>query len=172
MKKKYWLSISCCFIAMQFSSMMYAQTLTDSIAIDNILKEEVVSWNNGDAKTYSKHFATNGTFTNVLGFFAVGYTIFYERHDQIFKGPFKGTLLMQDLVSFRFLSSDIAVVETLSSVSGFAAGSPFKVTNLDEKGRLRTRLLQIFVRTGNDWTIASYHNTDVKPGTPVPEPLQ
>ena len=34
-----------------------------------VLKEEVAAWNLGDADAYSQHFATDGTFTNLLGMF-------------------------------------------------------------------------------------------------------
>ena len=46
----------------------------------------------------------------------------------------------------------------------------FPGTNTDDKGRLRTRLLQVLVKEGNEWKITAYHNTDVKSGVPVPDP--
>jgi uncharacterized protein (TIGR02246 family) len=148
---------------------MYSQTTADSNAIRNILNEETLAWNNGDAQAYSKHFSADGTFTNILGAFFIGHTDFQARHDQVFKGPFRGTTLKQDNVSLRFLKADVAITETLSSVSGFSKDGPPKGANLDEKGRLRTRLLQVIVKKGNAWQIVAYHNVDVKPGVPVPE---
>lgn len=41
-----------------------------------------------------------------------------------------------------------------------------------EPARLRTRLLQVVVKQGEEWKVVAYHNVDVKPGTPVPEPRQ
>jgi hypothetical protein len=43
-------------------------------------------------------------------------------------------------------------------------------TNTDEKGRLRTRLLQALVKDGGEWKITYYHNTDVKADVPAPDP--
>jgi hypothetical protein len=40
----------------------------------------------------------------------------------------------------------------------------------DDKGRLRTRLLQVIVKDGGEWKIVAYHNTDVKPDVQVPDP--
>lgn len=78
--------------------------------------------------------------------------------------------LQQDIVSAKFVRADVAVVETLTWVSGFPKAGPPPGTHIDPKGRLCTRLLQVMVRDAGKWRIASYHNTDVKPGTSVPEP--
>lgn len=43
-------------------------------------------------------------------------------------------------------------------------------TKTDEKGRPRSRLLQVIVKQVGEWKIAAYHNTDVKPDAPVPDP--
>ena len=75
--------------------------------------------------------------------------------------------LVQDEVVF--IRPDVAIVEVLTSVSGVTETSPGTVA--DSKGRLRTRLLQVVAKTGGEWKIAAYHNVDVKPGVPVPEPL-
>lgn len=44
-------------------------------------------------------------------------------------------------------------------------------TTADSKGRLCARLLQVVARQGGEWKIVAYHNVDVKPGVPVPEPI-
>jgi uncharacterized protein (TIGR02246 family) len=170
MKRLFLIRIATVLVFMQFSTISRAQSISDTTAIQNILKEEVVSWNNGDAETYSKHFATDGTFTNILGLFFTGHKEFLVRHEQIFKGVFSGTVLKQNIVSLKFVHPNVAIVETLTWIAGFSKDGPPKGTNLDEKGRLRTRLLQVMVREGGGWKIVVYHNVDIKPGIPVPEP--
>lgn len=59
-------------------------------------------------------------------------------------------------------------MEVLTSVTGIQ--KLFPGTNTDDKGRLRTRLLQVLAKEGNEWKITAYHNTDVKSGVPVPDP--
>jgi uncharacterized protein (TIGR02246 family) len=157
-------------VLIQFTTIIRAQNISDSTAIQNILQEEIVSWNNGDAETYSKHFDTEGTFTNILGLFFTGHKEFLVRHEQIFKGVFLGTALKQNIVSLKFVSPDVAVVETLTWISGFSKDGPPKGTYLDDKGRLRTRLLQVMVRNSGGWKIVVYHNVDIKPGVPAPDP--
>lgn len=153
---------------MLFATPTKAQQNADSTAIQIILQEEVTSWNSGDAATYSKHFAENGTFTNIRGMFFTGHQQFLDRHVEIFKGMFAKTVLKQDVVSFRFLSPDVAIVETLTWITGFPKGGSPQAIHIDNQGRLHTRLLQVFQKQAGDWKIVVYHNTDLKPDTPVP----
>ena len=146
-----------------------AQSKSDENAIRRILDDEVATWNQGDTDGYSKHFAADGTFTNVRGMFFTGQTAFRDRHEVIFKGPMRGTKLQQEVVSLRFLTPDIAICETLTWVSGFNNGGPPNL-DLDTKGRLRTRLLQVMAKHGSEWQIEVYHNVDIKPDVDAPEP--
>jgi uncharacterized protein (TIGR02246 family) len=147
-----------------------AQTAPDENAIRSIIQDEIVAWNGGDAVAYSRHFAADGTFTNIVGQFFTGYEAFLKQHEVIFEGRFKQTKLQQDIVSLRFLRPDVAVVEVLTSVDGVAAAQLAPGTGGDAKGRLRTRLLQVVVKQREEWKVVAYHNVDVKPGVPLPEP--
>jgi uncharacterized protein (TIGR02246 family) len=148
---------------------MRAQNNPDETAIRQILDEEVATWNKGDTDGYSRHFAADGTFTNIRGMFFTGHQEFRDRHEIIFTGEFRGTTLKQEVVSLRFIRPDVAIAETLTWVSGFPKGPP-PGTQVDATGRLRTRLLQVLEKDGGEWKIVVYHNVDVKPGVPVPEP--
>jgi uncharacterized protein (TIGR02246 family) len=143
-------------------------TTTDETAIRKIMQDEVTDWNRGDAAAYSRQFASDGSFTNIRGQFFTGHEAFLKQHEAIFQGVFKNTTLQQDVVSLKFIKPDVAIVETLASVSGMPLPPPG--TAADSKGRLRTRLLQVVVRQGSEWKIVAYHNVDVKPGVPVPDP--
>ena len=144
------------------------QASPDETAVRNIIQEEITAWNSSDAAAYSRHFAADGTFTNIRGEFFSGRQPFIEKHDNLFKGPFHGSTLKQDIVSLKFVRPDVAVVEVLTSVTGIQ--KLFPGTNTDDKGRLRTRLLQVVVKDGGEWRITAYHNTDLKSGVPVPDP--
>jgi uncharacterized protein (TIGR02246 family) len=147
-----------------------AQTASDDAAIRGIVQDEIAAWNQGDAAAYSRHFAADGTFTNITGQFFTGYDAFLKQHEVIFQGRFKQTKLQQDIVSLKFVRPDVAVVEVLTSVTGVVSAQLAQCTGADAQGRLRTRLLQVVVRQGNEWKVVSYHNVDVKPGIPVPDP--
>jgi uncharacterized protein (TIGR02246 family) len=144
------------------------QPSSDETAIRNIIQEEIAAWNAGDAVAYSRHFSEDGTFTNIRGQFFIGRQAFIDRHDYVFKGQFHGSTLKQDIVSLKFVRPDVAVVEVLTSVTGIQKLSPG--TNTDDKGRLRTRLLQVMAKGGGGWKIVAYHNTDVKSDVPAPDP--
>ena len=146
-----------------------AQSKPDEDAIRKILDDEITTWNQADTDGYSKHFAADGTFTNVMGMFFTGRQAFRDRHEVIFKGPFRGTMLQLQVVSLRFLTADVAVSETLTWVSGFKSGTPPGL-HLDAKGRLRTRLLQVMAKRSGEWQTVVYHNVDIKPDVEAPEP--
>jgi len=154
------------FIAAAMTAM--AQATPDEAALRNIVQEEVAAWNSGDAVAYSRHFAADGIFVNIRGEYRTGVQAFTQQHEFLFKGPFHGSTLHQDVVSIQFIRPDVASVEVLTSVTGIQKLSPG--TNTDAKSRLRTRLLQVLVKDKGEWRIATYHNTDVKADVPAPEP--
>jgi uncharacterized protein (TIGR02246 family) len=145
-----------------------AQSKPDEAGIRKVLDDEITTWNHGDTDGYSRHFAPDGTFTNVMGMFFTGQQAFRDRHEIIFKGPFRGTTLQLQVVSLRFLTADVAICETLTWVSGFKSGAPPGL-QLDSKGRLRTRLLQVMAKRNGEWEIVVYHNVDIKPSVEVRE---
>lgn len=148
----------------------HAQSRQDTLAIEKIIQDETRAWNEGNARAYAQHFAKQGTFTNVLGLYYEGYDQFLTRHDQIFKTVFKGSTMTQNIVSLRFIEPNVAILETLIWISGLTAKLPFEGVTADEQGRLRTRLLQVLRKDGEDWQIESYHNVDIEKGIPSPEP--
>jgi uncharacterized protein (TIGR02246 family) len=102
--------------------------------------------------------------------FFTGHQGFLDKHEEIFQGIFHGTTLKQEVVSLRFIRPETAVVETLTWITGFSPSGPPPGTHVDDKGRLRTRLLQVMVKDAGVWKITVYHNVDVKPGVTAPEP--
>ena len=150
------------------SSVLCAAPGNDEAAIRKLIQEQVAAWNAGDATAFARHFATDGTFTNLLGMYFTGQEAFRDRHDQIFKGAYRGSTKIEDIVAIKFVRPDVAIVDSLQTVTGYQKLLPG--TQADAKGRLRTRLLQVFVKDAEGWKIVTYHNVDVKAGVPAPEP--
>jgi hypothetical protein len=46
-----------------------AQTAADTAAIRGVVQDEMTAWDKGDAAAYSRHVATDATFTNIRGQF-------------------------------------------------------------------------------------------------------
>ena len=63
------MKIAMILVTMLVGTISWTLRGADEAAIRDILKEEVAAWNLGDANAYSQHFATDGTFTNLLGMF-------------------------------------------------------------------------------------------------------
>ena len=129
-------------------------------AVLNILREENEGWNAGDVALYSRSVGENVTFTNIRGQHMVGRDAFARQHELIFATFFKGTKLTQQIVSLQFIGTDLALLDTLASLTGIS--NPLPYMKLDASGALQTRLLQVLVREGEGWKIVAYHNVDVK----------
>jgi len=155
-------------LALAASNLASGQSSPAEAAIRSIIEEEIAAWNSGDAAAFARHFAADGTFTNIRGQFFTGREAFQERHDFIFKGIYRGTTMKQDIVSLKFVRPEVAVVETITAVIGIEKRVPGM--SLDAHGRLRSRLLQVMVKDGSEWKIVAFHNTDVKPDVPMAEP--
>lgn len=150
------------------ATQLSAQAAADVTAIRNLIQNEADTWNKGDAAGYSRDFSATGTFTNIRGEYFTGYAAFLKQHEVIFQGIFKNTTAQLDIESLQFVTPDVAVVEVLTAVAGIVEPRPGMT--LDAKGRLRTRLLQVVARQNGAWKVVAYHNVDVKPGVPVPDP--
>jgi uncharacterized protein (TIGR02246 family) len=137
---------------------------SDTKEIRKIILDEEVSWNKGDAKAYSANFDENGLFTNVFGSSFTGYSEFLTRHDKLFNGVFKGSIMNQDITSLKIIAKDVAVVETITRISEFSDNGHLVGIYIDENGFLRTRLLQVLRKEKKSWKIVAYHNVDIKKG--------
>jgi uncharacterized protein (TIGR02246 family) len=140
----------------------------DEQSVRQIVSEQADAWNRGDAVAFSRHFAADGISTNLRGQSFVGYDAFLRQHQFLFGSLFRNSKLQQDIDLLRFPEPGLAVVEAVTAVSGLGQMPPGVAP--DAKGRLRTRLLEVMTRQGGEWKIVAYHNIDIKPGVPTPEP--
>lgn len=137
---------------------------SDTRKIKKIILDEVVSWNQGDAKAYSANFDENGLFTNVIGTSFTGYSQFLARHKVLFNGVFKGSIMKQDVISLKIIAKDVAVIETITQISEFSDDGRLTGMYIDTNGFLKTRLLQVLRKEKKGWKIVAYHNVDIKKG--------
>lgn len=128
----------------------------EEAAIERLLRELADAWNRGDAPAYGARYRPDGTFTNVNGTFHAGRDAFDRRHEEIFRGPFRGTTLALTTRELRFLRPDVAIADIDAGVSGIPAPPPGVPAAPD--GALHTCLLLVLVKEGGSWWIAAYHN--------------
>jgi uncharacterized protein (TIGR02246 family) len=159
-----WLSIPF-VLGIVWTSVASADASADEAAIRAIVAAQADAWGAGDGVAYSRQFAPEGSFTNVLGTRFSGHAAFEQRHVEIFATVFKGTTQRNTIERLRFVTPDVALADVLTEVSGVTK-SPFGSAPPPD-GVLRTRLLQVFVRRDGAWWIEAYHNVDVKPVPPA-----
>ena len=130
--------------------------MTDEAAIQQLMNDMTGAWNRGDAEAFGARYRADGTFTNVNGTFHVGRDEFNRRHEEIFRGVFKGTTLSMTIKKLRFIVPDVAVVDVDVGLSGCQAQPPR--VQIGDDGALHTCLLLVLVKQDACWWIAAYHN--------------
>jgi uncharacterized protein (TIGR02246 family) len=129
---------------------------TDEVMVQQFLGELVDAWNRGDTKAYGARFLADGTFTNVNGMFHEGREEFDQRHEEIFRGPLKGSTITLTPRKVRFIRPDVAIADIDCGVFGSAAQPPGVQVGAD--GALRTCLMLVLAKESGSWWIAAYHN--------------
>jgi uncharacterized protein (TIGR02246 family) len=124
------------------------------------------AWTRGDAKAWSRDFAPDSDFVNIVGSVFEGHDQIEERHAAIFASIFKGSQVKVTVRRIFFLGDDIAVVDTVHELSGYIKLPP-GVQNTEE-GLLRTRMKYVMKKNAGQWQIVAGQNTDVKPAPPAP----
>jgi uncharacterized protein (TIGR02246 family) len=130
-------------------------SVQDTVAQDTAAIEAIVHGNPSD------HFAENGSFTNIFGTVRYGREEFQKRHVEIAQSIFKGTSVKNSIGKLRFIRPDVAIVDVIGEMTGFAKvpqGLP-----VGSDGVLRFKLLEVLVKEKGEWWITEYHNVAVTP---------
>lgn len=128
--------------------------------IRKVIDAEEDAWNRGDVKAFAARFQEEGSFTDIFGTVSRGRKELESRHAALFASYFKGSLLALKVRKVRFLRPDVAIVDIDTEVTGFH--KPPSGIYVDAEKVIRTRLVQVMVKAGNEWAIASFHDVDVK----------
>ena len=129
-------------------------------AIMRLLAAQDEAWCAGDAAAFGESVLPDVVFTNVVGMFSVGLGPFVGQHAFIFSTFYKGSILRQELVNLAMVRPDVAIVDTLTQVTGFGELPP-GAEAID--GALRTRIEQVMTLEDGRWMVASFHNVPVQP---------
>jgi uncharacterized protein (TIGR02246 family) len=133
---------------------------SDAEAIRALVEDSTRAWNAGDASAYAARFAIDVEFTDVTGLSSSGRNSFESRLDQLFKTIFRGSRLKQTVRKIRLLTSDVAVIEIETELTGYT-GLPRGVKAWPD-GVLRTRLQEVLVKVAGAWWVSGYHDVDAK----------
>lgn len=137
-----------------------AQEKADEEQIRRIIEDQEVAWNHGNAKDYAGRFQAEGPFTIIVG-------VTYETHDelearvaQILATIFKDSRLTQTIRKVRFVRPDVAIASVTTEMTGWKGLPPGVKASSD--GKLRTNMMQVLVKDKGEWSVAAFHNVDVK----------
>lgn len=145
------------------SSYAFSQTVTppnreqDEQGIKQTLTSSVQAWNRHDAKAFSMAFADDADFTNVVGMSAHGRAEIEKFHAPMFATRFKDTYLTMTDTKIRFLTPDIAAVDSHWEMTG-AKGPDGQEIPL-RKGLLNV----VMTRSNGQWLTTVMHNMDLPP---------
>jgi uncharacterized protein (TIGR02246 family) len=115
-------------------------------------------WNSGDGASFTARFAHDADFVNVYGMHARGRVGIAAGHDHIFSGVYAGSRVQYRVESARLLTPLVALVH-LHARLGVPQGPM--------AGEHEARPSLVLTRSGDEWEIASFHNTFIRePGPP------
>lgn len=77
--------------------------------------------------------------------------------------------MRQSVERIAFIRSDVAVLITLTEVTGFQDLPPIFATH---DGRLQSRLEQVLTNDGDGWRVAAFHNVIVHPRASAAAPAR
>jgi uncharacterized protein (TIGR02246 family) len=133
--------------------------IDDEREIRRIIAAQVDGWNRGDASGFAEGCRADVAFTNIVGMRWDTRQGFEARHAEMFRGPFAGSRLAIEVERILFAHPQTAIAEFLTVLTG-ARGMPPGIQPAPD-GSLRTRMLEVFVKSGERWEIAACHNTAV-----------
>ncbi len=140
-------------------------TADSRAAIQKVIDAEDAAWEAGDATAFCDAALPDVVFTNIIGMFSVGIEPMKAQHARIFSTIYKGSKVSQTITNVKWVRPDVAIVDTLTSVTGFNQLPPGAEPI---GGALRTRLEQVMVFEGGRWRVASFHNVTINPAANAP----
>jgi uncharacterized protein (TIGR02246 family) len=133
----------------------------DERSIRTLMAEMDNAWNRGDAKAWSKPFAKDADFVNILGSVFEGRSAIERRHAEILATIFHGSRVTGEVRRVLFLKPDVAIVDVNIELVGYSRLPPG--VQAREDSALRTRYKHIMSKGSGEWQIVASQNTDVKP---------
>ena len=133
----------------------------DEAALRKLVAEQTEAWNRSDAAAWSRDFAPDAAFINIVGTVFNGREEIEKRHAAIFESLFKGSRTEVTVTRVLFVDNAVAVVDMDHVVTGYAGLPPG--VQATEPGVLKTRMRFVMKKTGKAWRIVAGQNTDVKP---------
>ncbi|APU16352.1 MULTISPECIES: SgcJ/EcaC family oxidoreductase [Actinoalloteichus] len=129
----------------------------DDDEIKALLAEATDAWTRGDAAGFVAVFAPDSEFVGADGVLRRGRLSNQRWHSRLFSGVFRGSRLVFEVESIRFLSAHVAVAHALSSVV-----YPWQA----EPGpRTSSRGTWVLIRQDGRWLVSAVQHSRLRPTT-------
>jgi uncharacterized protein (TIGR02246 family) len=129
----------------------------DDAAIRQVTDAFLAAWNSHDMQAFGSLYRDDADFVNVFGKHWEGATEIASAHGYLHETIFKRSCLSAPRVKVKFLGPDVATAHVFWTLTGLFQpnGEPLP----DRRGIL----VNVLVREGSGWKIATTHNTDIVP---------
>lgn len=141
---------------------MQVQTLSstsvkheDQSAIRQLFQSLLDAWGAGDATAYTALFTEEADYIAFDGVNQKGRAAILAGHQPLFERFLKGSRLVGEITSIRFLCPDVALIH--ASGNTILAG---KTAPAPERASVQTL---VAVREQGEWRFTAFHNTRVRP---------
>ncbi|MGH8607590.1 MAG: SgcJ/EcaC family oxidoreductase [Gammaproteobacteria bacterium] len=127
----------------------------DEAAVRGLYQQLMDGWNKGSSEAFAAVFAEDGDLIGFDGTHLKGRQGVARFHQPLFKTHLKGTRLVGEVTSVRFLSAEVALMHAIGRtvIRGKSAPSP-------ERDSIQTLVAS---RHGGEWLLAAFQNTRVRP---------
>src|SRR5262245_51694987 len=127
----------------------------DDAAVRALYRQLLDAWNTGSGEAYAAPFAEDGDLIGFDGTHFKGRQEIAPFHQRLFDTHLKGTRLVGQVTSVRFLSPDVALMHAVGGtvLCGKSVPSP-------ERDSIQTI---VATKCGGEWRLAAFHNTRVRP---------
>lgn len=122
----------------------------DQEAVRGLLDRQILGWNAGDPEAYASVFTPDADYVTFLGSHHQGRDAIAASYAPLFKKLLKGSRLCAEITQLRFLTSDVALIQTHAAV----------IKGSRRRNRRTTRVnTSIALRTDDGWLMAASQNT-------------
>jgi uncharacterized protein (TIGR02246 family) len=127
----------------------------DEAAVRVLYQELMDGWNKGSGVSFAAPFAEDGDLIGFDGTHLKGQREIASFHQPLFDKWLKGTRLVGEVKSVRFLTPDVALMHAIGGtvMRGKSEPSP-------ERDSIQTL---VATKRGDEWSLAAFQNTRVRP---------
>ena len=95
-----------------------------------LVREVEAAWNAHDMTRFAACFAVDADFVNVGGMWWTGRPEIEQKHTTVHAGPFRESVLTQELAAFREVGLGVGVAHVTWQLAGHAPSGPRQTTDV------------------------------------------